>query len=387
MLRPYSVRSHLRETRRLMKALELEHVTKSYQVVRTLPGKGGGHPLGLRNLTRFFLGETFSVLGTRTVTTIPALDGVSFAVEPGQVVGLFGKNGSGKTTLLSILGGVFPQDSGTVRCFGHDLRTDLYEVRKYVVPIFGWLDAITWAFTGRQNIEKFLIMHHVDPTSVTDQVDELAREIGLGDRLDDRAARYSQGMRIQIQVIAAILLYRARGHSLLLLDEPFLGLDVFSQRYLRDFVRHRMRGDDFSMILATHQCRDIEEICDEVIVLDKGKIIARDSVDDMRQRVGKAETIQIEYVMPEGRPLPDRFFRREGVLEQRMHRHDGRTELSLLVEDSRATLAWLVGAMAQAGCHLTALHTRAMNLEDALVQLIERSHVIERSDMIEGVTQ
>ena len=94
-------------------------------------------------VTRFLLGETFSVLGQRRVTSIPALDRVSFTVEPGQVVGLFGKNGSGKTTLLSILGGVFPPDRGTARCFGHDLATDLYTVRKYIVPIFGWLDAIT----------------------------------------------------------------------------------------------------------------------------------------------------------------------------------------------------------------------------------------------------
>ena len=141
-----------------MKALELENVSKSYKVVKKLPNKEETNLLGFRNLTRFFLGETFSIIGTRTVTSITALGDVSFSVEPGQVVGLFGKNGSGKTTMLSILGGIFPQDSGVVRCFGYDYIRNLYEIRKYVVPIFGWLDAITWAFTGRQNIEKFMIM-------------------------------------------------------------------------------------------------------------------------------------------------------------------------------------------------------------------------------------
>jgi len=354
-----------------MKALELEDVSKSYKIVRKLPDKEENRLLGLRNLTRFFLGETFSILGTRAVTSITALDRVSFTVEPGQVVGLFGKNGSGKTTLLSILGGVFPPDSGAVRCFGHDLRTDLYEVRKFVVPIFGWLDAITWAFTGRQNIEKFMIMHHVEPSQITDQIDVLAREIELDDRLDDRAARYSQGMRVKIQVMTAILLYRMRGKSLLLLDEPFIGLDVFSQRFLRDYVKYQMRKDNFSLLLATHQPEDIEEICDQVIVIDQGRIIAKDSVDELRRMVKKAETIQIDYLAPDDQPLPDSFFQRGGVLEQKsLHRSD-HVELSLLVEDSRSTLAWLVRDMVQAGCRLTSLHARAMKFEDVLIKLIQ----------------
>jgi ABC-type multidrug transport system ATPase subunit len=354
-----------------MKALEIENVSKSYQVVRRLPDKEGNRLLSWRPLARFFLGETFSVLGTRTVMPIAALDGVSFSVEPGRVVGLFGKNGSGKTTLLSILGGVFPQDSGTVRCFGHDLSSHLHEVRECVVPIFGWLDAITWAFTGRQNIEKLLIMHHVEPAPLADQIDELAREIDLDDRLDDRAARYSQGMRVKIQVIVAILLYRVRGRSLLLLDEPFLGLDVFSQRYLRDFVRYKMRGDGFAMILATHQPEDIAEICDEVVVLDKGRVIAKDALASLRLMVKRAETIQIDYQTADSQPLPDGFFQRDGVLEQRTFRQDGRLRLSLLVEDSHSMLAWLVGAMVQAGCYLASVHTQPMAFKDVLVQLIE----------------
>ena len=178
--------------------------------MKKLPDKGKTHLLGLRNLTKFFLGETFSILGTRTVTPITALDDVGFTIEPGQVVGLFGKNGSGKTTMLSIWGGIFPPDSGTVRCFGYDYGTDLYEVRKYVVPVFGWLDAVTWAFTGRQSIEKFMILHHVPPVQVMDGIDEIAKEIEIYDRLDDRVARYSQEMRVKFRSLQRSTVPRAR---------------------------------------------------------------------------------------------------------------------------------------------------------------------------------
>ncbi|MCZ6676532.1 MAG: ABC transporter ATP-binding protein [Candidatus Poribacteria bacterium] len=354
-----------------MKALELENVSKSYKVVKKLRDEGETHLLGFRNLTKFFLGETFSILGTRTVTSITALDDVSFSIEPGQVVGLFGKNGSGKTTMLSILGGIFPQDSGTVRCFGYDYSTDLYEVRKYVVPVFGWLNAVTWAFTGRQNIEKFMMLHHVPPAQVAGQVDDLAKEIEIHDRLDDRVARYSQGMRVKIQVITAILLYRVRGRSLLLLDEPFIGLDVFSQRYLRDFVKYKMRHENFAMLLATHQPEDIEEICDEVIVIDEGRMVAKDSVDNLRRMVKKAENIQINYISSNGNALPDGFFQRTGVLEHRSLRRGKQIELDLLVEDSREALAWLVSDMVKAGCAITSLNTQPMKFEDVLVKIIE----------------
>ncbi len=354
-----------------MKALELENVSKSYKVVKKLQDKEENHLLGFRNLTKFFLGETFSIIGTRTVTSITALDNVSFSVEPGQVVGLFGKNGSGKTTMLSILGGIFPQDSGIVRCFGYDYSNALYEIRKYVILIFGWLDAITWAFTGRQNIEKFMIMHHVPPAQIADQIDELAKEIDIYDRLDDRAARYSQGMRVKIQVMAAILLYRARGKSLLLLDEPFIGLDVFAQRYLRDFVKYKMRQDNFVLLLATHQSEDIEEICDEVVVIDEGKIIAKDSVDNLRRMVRKAENIRINYVPSNDNPLPDDLFQRRGILEHKLLNRGRHIELDLVVEDSRDTLAWLVSEMVKSGCGITSLNTHVMKFEDVLVKLIE----------------
>lgn len=354
-----------------MKALELENVSKSYKVVKKLPNKEENNLFGFRNLTRFFLGETFSIIGTRTVTSITALDNVSFSVEPGQVVGLFGKNGSGKTTMLSILGGIFPQDSGVVRCFGYDYNADLYEIRKYVVPIFGWLDAITWAFTGRQNIEKFMIMHHVHPAQIVDQIDELAKEIDIYDRFDDRAARYSQGMRVKIQVMAAILLYRMRGKSLLLLDEPFIGLDVFAQRYLRDFVKYKMRQDNFAMLLATHQPEDIEEICDEVVVIDDGKIIAKDSVDNLRRMVKKAENIKINYIPSDDNKLPDDLFQRRGILEHKLLTRGRHIELDLVVEDSRDTLAWLISEMVKTGCSITSLNTHVMKFEDVLVKLIE----------------
>ena len=298
-------------------------------------------------VTRFLLGETFSVLGQRRVTSIPALDRVSFTVESGQVVGLFGKNGSGKTTLLSILGGVFPADSGTVRCFGHDLATDLYAVRKYIVPIFGWLDAITWAFTGRQNIEKFLLMHHVEPGPLAGQIDELAQAIELDDRLDDRAARYSQGMRIKLQVIAAILLQRTYGRSLLLLDEPFIGLDLFSQRYLRHFVGTELRRDNFSMLLATHQPEDIEVLCDEVIVLDRGRLIAKDSVANLRRMVCQRESLHLIYA-PDAQTSGPPLAACPGVERVQTRHRNGLVEAKLVVADSGATLALLLPALLQA---------------------------------------
>lgn len=353
-------------------ALQLRNISKSYTVVKKLERDSpGDHLVNLRGFTRFFLGESFSILGTRIITTVQALDDVSFTVEPGKIVGLFGKNGSGKTTMLSILGGIFPPDRGQVTCFGYDFTTELYKVRQLVVPIFGWLNAITWAFTGRQNIEKLLILHHVEPGPLAPQIDELAREIDLYDRLDDRAARYSQGMRIKIQIIVAILLYRVYGCSLLLLDEPFIGLDIFTQRYLRDFIQHKMRGENFTMILATHQPADLEMLCDEVIVLDNGRVKAYDTLANLAKRVEKTESIQIAYRPANGHPLPAHLLQRDDILEESTIQRNGGYELRLKVADSQHTLSWLIGEMMQTGHHLSSLQTQPMAFEDVLVQLLQ----------------
>ena len=353
----------------MVHALELTQICKAYQVVKPRQSTATPRSPHLHSLTRLLLGETFGVLGSREVTTIPALDNISFTVEPGQIVGLFGKNVSGKTTLLSILGGVFPADSGSVHCFGHDMRIDFATVRNYIVPIFGWLDAITWAFTGRQNIEKFLLMHHVEPGPLAGQIEELAHVLDLADRLDDRAARYSQGMRIKLQVIAAILLQRVYGRSLLLLDEPFIGLDLVTQRYLRHFVGQELRRDHFSMLLATHQPDDIEALCDEVIVLDRGRVLAKDSVANLRRMVCKQESVRIVYAPVPGQLSPN-LAACAGITTHTTVHRNGHVESTLVVDDSCATLAWLLPQILQGESHLLSVQTAPMAFGDVLVALI-----------------
>ena len=134
-----------------------------------------------------------------------------------------------------------------------------------------------------------------------------------------------------------------------------------------------MRQDNFAMLLATHQPEDIEEICDEVVVIDEGRIIAKDSVDNLRRMVKKAENIRIKYLPPNGEPLPKDLFQRRGILEHRSLNRGGYIELDLVVEDSRDTLAWLVSEMVKAGCGIASLNTHVIKFEDILVKIIEEN--------------
>ena len=148
-------------------------------------------------------------------------------------------------------------------------------------------------------------------------------------------------------MIAAILLQCTYGRSLLLLDEPFIGLDLFAQRYLRHVVGAALRRDNFSMLLATHQPEDIEALCDEVIVLDRGRLIAKDSVANLRRMVCQRESLQLVYALDQQSPAPS-LATCLGVESVAMSQRNGLVEAKLVVADSGATLALLLPALLQA---------------------------------------
>lgn len=205
---------------------------------------------------------------------IRAVDGVSLEVERGTVLGLLGPNGAGKTTLMKmILGLVVPTD-GSVTFDLPDRGADhRYECASAVLE---GARNVYWKLTARENLEFFASLQGIDSDDAAEYHQSLLEQFGIADRADEPVQNLSRGMK-QRTAIASVL---ARQTPVVFLDEPTLGLDVEASRKLRKQLP-QIATDDRTVIVSSHDMDTIQEVCDRVVILNDGRIVADDSVENL----------------------------------------------------------------------------------------------------------
>ncbi|WP_324663250.1 ABC transporter ATP-binding protein [Haloarcula sediminis] len=208
-------------------------------------------------------------------TAVTAVDGVTFEIERGSVVGLLGPNGTGKTTLIkSILGMVLP-DEGTVHIGGVDARASPRAAYADVDAMLEGARNDYWRLTVRENLRYFATVSGVDPDSVAARHDRLLDRLGLTAKADVPVRDLSRGMKQKVS-LASVL---AGGAGVVFLDEPTLGLDVESSRTLQRELRRLVAEEGLTVILSSHDMDVVERVCDRVVIMADGRVVADDSVD------------------------------------------------------------------------------------------------------------
>ncbi len=221
-------------------------------------------PLRIVGLTKWF-GST------------QALDGLTLDVPAGSCFGLVGPNGSGKsTTLRSVIGLVRP-DSGSIQVCGHDIATDLPAARASVGVVLDPLQLFE-RLSAREFLTTLGELRRMDADLVTERSDQLLTTLDLTGSADRQIAGYSHGMRKKT-ALAAALLHRPR---LLLLDEPFEGVDPVSARTMRSMLE-RFRSGGGTVVFSSHVMDLVERLCDHVAVVHHGRVVAAGPTDDLRQ--------------------------------------------------------------------------------------------------------
>lgn len=211
-----------------------------------------------------------------------AVDDVRLRVERGSIVGLLGPNGAGKTTLIkSVLGTVLP-DTGTIRLFGTDVTDGRRAAYAAVDAMLEGARNDYWRLTVRENLRYFATIRGVDPDSVRARHDRLLDRFDLADRADTPVRDLSRGMKQKVS-LASVL---AGGASLVFLDEPTLGLDVESSRTLRTELRRLAREDGLTVVLSSHDMQTVEAVCDRVVMMADGRIVADDTVETLLTAAG-----------------------------------------------------------------------------------------------------
>ena len=208
---------------------------------------------------------------------VHAVEDVSFAVTPGEVVGLLGPNGAGKTTTIkSILGLVLP-DEGEARVHGIDVHEHPRQAYEYVDAMLEGARNDYWRLTVRENLRYFAAIRGQDPDTLADRHDELLEQFDLAHAADTAVRDLSRGMKQKVS-LASVL---AGDVSVAFLDEPTLGLDVESSLKLRTELTRLAEERGITLVISSHDMEVIEDVCDRVVIMNEGRVIVDDTVEDL----------------------------------------------------------------------------------------------------------
>ncbi|MGN6643441.1 MAG: ABC transporter ATP-binding protein [Verrucomicrobiota bacterium] len=235
-----------------MPVIEVKGLTKTFRTYKKQPGFTGA----IKGLFR------------RTYEQTIAVKDVSFTVEPGELVGFLGPNGAGKTTTLKMLAGLlYPTDgSANVLSYVPWERNDGY--RRQFALLLGQKNQLWWDLPARESLELNAKIYGIPDDVLERTVMEMAELLDVREKLNVAVRELSLGERMKMELIAA-LLHRPK---VLFLDEPTIGLDVVSQKTVREFLREHNRKEKTTILLTSHYMTDIQELCERVIIIDKGAI-------------------------------------------------------------------------------------------------------------------
>ncbi len=213
---------------------------------------------------------------------VKAVDGVSFIARDGEITGLLGPNGAGKTTTLRMLYTLMAPETGRVLVEGIDAARDATAVRR-VLGVLPDARGIYKRFTARENIEYFGRLHGLDADTIRTRTDTLVAALDMGDFADRRAEGYSQGQRTKT-AIARAMVHDPRN---VVLDEPTNGLDVMTTRAMRGFLQ-KLRSEGRCVLFSSHIMQEVAALCDRIVVIAKGHVVAEGTPDELRERTGLA---------------------------------------------------------------------------------------------------
>ena len=226
---------------------------------------------------------------TRSFGAVRAVDGVAFEAQDGAITGLLGPNGAGKSTTLRILYTVLRPDAGTAAIDGVDVVRDPLATRRRI-GVLPHGAGIYPQLSARENIAYYGRLHGLSGAPLATRVDELIALLDIGDYADRRAKGFSQGERIKVALARALV----HAPKNVLLDEPTSGLDVMATRVLRALIR-RLRHAGHCILFSSHVMQEVAALCDDVVIVDKGRVVAAGAPEQLRARFGAA-TLEDAFV-------------------------------------------------------------------------------------------
>jgi sodium transport system ATP-binding protein len=220
---------------------------------------------------------------------VVAVDGIGFDAPDGRVTGLLGPNGAGKTTTLRMISTLVVPTGGSASVDGFDVGSSPVEVRRRL-GVLSDARGLYGRLTARENIRYYGELRGLAPENIDSQVERFSRVLDLGALLDRRTEGFSQGERMKVAIARALV----HDPQNILLDEPTNGLDVMTTRALRDLVRE-LRESGKCVVFSSHVMQEVTALCDEIVIVARGRVAARGTPEAIREASGKA-TLEDAFV-------------------------------------------------------------------------------------------
>lgn len=286
-----------------------------------------------------------------------AVDDITFDVPKKQFFGLLGPNGAGKTTTIRMLTGILLPDSGTAEVLGLDITKEPLWIKQRlgVIPEIG---NIYQDLTARENLETFGRFYGLSRSVRRERASALLTELGLEGREDEKAKRFSKGLRQRVSIGCAMI----HEPELMFLDEPTEGLDVQSRRMILEKVV-RMNRKGSTVVLTTHNIEEASRLCERVCIINRGKVAALDTPDHLRSTFEGARSVEVTF----DRPTDCRLFS-----DQCITRTEGQgNRLRFYTSDPDRAIKKIIEVRDEIGLTILSLNTLEPSLEDVFVKMTE----------------
>jgi ABC-2 type transport system ATP-binding protein len=290
---------------------------------------------------------------------VPAVDDLSLTVAPGTVFGFLGPNGAGKTTTIKILAGLLTATAGQARLGGYDVTAQRAAAMQQFGAVLEGSRNVYWTLSAWQNLGYFGRLRGMPGALVRSRAEELLTGLDLWDRRHEKVGSYSRGMQQKVAVATALI----ADPPIVLLDEPTLGLDVEATRIVKDWIGSLARERGKTILLTTHQMDVVEELCDRVAVIRRGRVVADLPTGQLLSRFRRRDTYEIRIDGDvDGLALPPAFTSAA---------HDGGTTITGQVRNAREIYD-IVDRLRERRAVIQSLAQVQPDLEDVFLTLVRQ---------------
>ena len=298
---------------------------------------------------------------------VTAVEKVSLEIQPGELFGLLGPNGAGKTTLIKLLCCLVLPTSGNASIFGNDVQKKEQTVKRLVGLVNAEERSFYWRLTGRENLHFYTSLYQLPRQQAKQRINELLKVMDLEKDADRRFQNYSTGMKQKMAIIRGLL----SEPKVIFVDEPTRSLDPVSAQAVRSFIREKATAEKKTVVLATHNLTEAEQLCDRLAIMDHGRVIALGSVKELRSVFQTYEECRLKVgKLPEA--ILGQIDSIEGVLSRKLTGNaDEDQTLELKISNRAQVLPRLLQIIVSSGAEIYDCQLKELPLEEIFTHALQ----------------